>query len=364
MNRKLQKILLFPLALIYGLVIKIRNCLFDTGILKSIHFDLPVITVGNLTVGGTGKTPHVEYLIKLLKDEYNIAVLSRGYKRKTRNFNIVETISGVDTTGDEPLQIKCKHPDITVAVDRDRVHGVHEILSRKPRTDIILLDDAYQHRYIEAGFSILLIDYNRLIIDDYLLPAGRLREHRSSVKRADIILITKSPPDLSSINMRLIFKKIPLSPLQHLFYTSLSYDQPLRIFNQHKPGISMGQIRDKLRNVLLVTGIAEPAPLINYLSEYNLAITHYKYPDHHHYSNKDCRKIKDKYLALPAGERCLITTEKDAIRLRERINEKDFPDDKLFYLRINVVFLNNDAGEFNKFILDYVRQNRRNSSFS
>ncbi|MBN1388526.1 MAG: tetraacyldisaccharide 4'-kinase [Bacteroidales bacterium] len=364
MNRKLQKILLFPLALIYGLVIRIRNFLFDTGILKSTRFDLPLITVGNLTVGGTGKTPHIEYLVSLLKDKYDTTVLSRGYKRKTRSFLFVETSADVSTSGDEPLQIKLKHPDITVAVDRNRVHGVNEILTAEPETDIILLDDAFQHRYIKAGLSILLIDYNRLIFNDHLLPAGRLREHRSSVKRADIVLITKTPGDLAHDMMKHISRKIPLNTSQRLYYTGLSYDQPFSIFYPGKPGITMNRVRDDMGNVLLVTGIAEPAPLLSYLHEYDLQVTHLKYPDHHHYNEMDLRKIKDKYLGLPDGKRCLITTEKDAIRLRERLNEKDFPEDRLFYLGINVVFLNNYAAEFNKLILDYVRENRRNSNVS
>jgi tetraacyldisaccharide 4'-kinase len=363
MNRKLQEILLFPLALVYGPVIRIRNFLFDAGILKSTTFAMPVITVGNLTVGGTGKTPHVEYLVNLLKDKYDLAVLSRGYKRKTRSFLFVETDADVSTCGDEPLQIKHKHPYITVAVDRNRVHGVNEILSRKPTTDIVLLDDAFQHRYIKAGLSILLINYNRLIFHDYMLPAGRLREHRSSVKRADIVLITKSPDEIAPDTMKNISRKIPLNHLQRLYYTSLSYDQPARIFYPGKTGINMDRVCDEMENILLVTGIAEPAPLLDYLNKYNLKVTHLKYPDHHHYTNKDLKKIKDKYLALPEGKRCLITTEKDAIRLRESMNEKDLPDNNLFYLRINIIFLNNEADEFNKLILDYVRENRRNSNF-
>ncbi len=364
MKRKLQHILLFPFALVYGLVIRIRNYLFDSGIIKATFFNMPVITVGNITVGGTGKTPHVEYLVRMLKKEYNIAVLSRGYKRKTRSFNIVETASDVNTTGDEPLQIKLKHNDITVAVDRNRVNGLREILSHEPGTDIIILDDAYQHRYIEPGLSILLIDYNRLIINDYLLPAGRLREHRSSVKRADIVLITKSPPGLSAIDMRLIYKKIPLRPVQHLFFTGLSYDEPAYIFKGKKQAPDMKQISEELNNVLLITGIAEPAPLIRYLSEYKLNITHLKYPDHHLYKNSDYKNITDSYRSLPAGKRCIITTEKDAIRLREGIRKQDFPDERFFYLRINIEFLNNDADEFNKFILNYVRKNKRNNRLS
>ncbi|MDZ7738810.1 MAG: tetraacyldisaccharide 4'-kinase [Bacteroidales bacterium] len=233
-----------------------------------------------------------------------------------------------------------------------------------PGTDIIILDDAYQHRYIEPGLSILLIDYNRLITSDYLLPAGRLREHRSSVKRADIVLITKSPPGISAIDMRLIYKKLPLRPEQHLFFTGLSYEEPAYIFNDQKQAPDMKRISEELNNVLLITGIAEPGPLLQYLSAYKLDITHLKYPDHHLYRLQDYKNITDTYLSLPEGRRCIITTEKDAIRLREGICEKDFPDERLFYLRINVEFLNNDADEFNKFILNYVRKNKRNNSLS
>ena len=365
MNRKLQIILLFPLALIYGLVIRIRNFFFDTGILKSTRFDLPVITVGNITVGGTGKTPHVEYLIKVLNVQFDIAVLSRGYKRKTKNFLIVQSNDDVSTSGDEPLQVKLKHPDITVAVDRSRVNGVNQILLGNPATDVIILDDAYQHRYIEAGLSILLINYNRLISHDYLLPAGRLREHRSSVKRADIVIVTKSPYDLTPDRVKNISGKIGLNPVQRLYFTGLAYDQPIYIFDKEKSGITIDQIRDELENVLLVTGIAEPEPILSYLRENMLQVTSLVYPDHHRYTNKDFRHIREKYCSLPEGKRCLITTEKDAIRIREIMNENDFPDNRLFYLRVNVVFLNNEAGdEFNKYILDYVRENRRNSSFS
>lgn len=361
MRRSIRQILLFPFALAYGLIIRIRNYLFDTGIIKATFFNMPVITVGNITVGGTGKTPHVEYLVSMLKKEYNIAVLSRGYKRKTRSFNIVQAGSDVKTAGDEPLQIKIKHSDITVAVDRDRVNGVREILSYEPGTDIIILDDAYQHRYIDPGLSILLIDYNRLITGDYLLPAGRLREHRSSVKRADIVLITKSPPDLSAIDMRLIYKKLPLRPVQHLFFTGLSYEEPAYIFNTGKQAPDMNRISEELNNVLLITGIAEPDPLLQYLSGYKLNITHLRYPDHHLYNSGDHKNIRSAYLSMPEDRRCIITTEKDAIRLRDDLSEQDFPDHRLFYLRINIMFLNNDAGEFNKYILNYVRKNKRNN---
>ena len=356
--------MLFPFAMGYGLIIRIRNFLFDAGILHEVSFDMPIISVGNITVGGTGKTPLTEYLVSMLKKDYNIAVLSRGYKRKTRDFNIVNTGSEIKTVGDEPLQIKQKHDDITVAVDRNRLKGVHEILARAPATDIILLDDAYQHRYIKAGLNILLINFNRLITDDYLLPAGRLREHRSSVKRADIVLVTKSPADLPAASRQHIRNKLPLMPDQHLFFSALSYDRPLAIFEGPGHELSMQMISREFRNVLLITGIAEPAPLVSFLKQYKTDITHLRFPDHHNYSGHDCKNIAEKYRAMPAGQRCMVTTEKDALRLREKMSRDDFPDDRLFYLRINIIFPDEQSAGFNKLISDYVRKNRRDNSLS
>ncbi|MDT8401599.1 MAG: tetraacyldisaccharide 4'-kinase [Bacteroidales bacterium] len=364
MPGKLQKILLFPFSILYGSVTGIRNWLFDNGILKSTGFDIPVISVGNITVGGTGKTPHVEYLVRLLKDNYKLAVLSRGYKRKTRDFNIVKVDSPVSSSGDEALQVKCKFPGIMVAVDRKRVHGVKEILRHDPGINMIILDDAYQHRYIKAGLSILLIDYKRPISKDCLLPAGRLREAGSSVKRADIVLVTKSPARQGPGEMKEAIKEIPLSSAQQVFFTGLSYDEPVNIFTGEHTGIKMEQIAYSLQNLLLVSGIADPGPLVSYLNGYNVNIQHLKYPDHHPYNEEDGRLIREKYLSLPAGKRCLITTEKDALRLREILGEEDFPDDKLFYLRINVVLGDEDRSKFDKLILDYAGKNRRNGSLS
>ena len=357
MHRILQKILLYPFALLYSLGIRTRNWLFDKNILNSTGFDVPLITVGNITVGGTGKTPHIEYLVNLLKDDFKIAVLSRGYRRETRHFNIVNADSEVRTAGDEPLQIKRKYQDITVAVDRDRVNGVGNILTHKPGTDVILLDDAYQHRYIKAGVNILLIDYNRPIAKDCLLPAGRLREPRSSVCRADVVLVTKSPVDLQADAMNGFIKKINLLPGQLAFFTGLSYDEPVNIFTKERQGTKMDKLANSPSNVLLVTGIADPTTLLSYLNGYNLKIKHLKYPDHHRYKKKDCKHILKQYLSLPEGDRCLITTEKDSVRLREIMREEDFPDNKIFYLIIKVIFLNDGESKFNKFILDYVRKN-------
>ncbi|MBS0010800.1 MAG: tetraacyldisaccharide 4'-kinase [Bacteroidales bacterium] len=361
MPGKLQKILLSPFSILYGMVTGIRNWLFDKNILPSTQFDIPVISVGNITVGGTGKTPHVEYLIRLLKEEYKIAVLSRGYRRKTRNFNLVHKSSDVSTVGDEPLQIKRKHDDITLAVDRNRIKGVRGIISHEPGTEVILLDDAFQHRYIKPGLSILLADYKRPMHKDCLLPAGRLREHPSSINRADIVIITKSPAGLSAGERKIISEKLKLAPGKQLFFSGLSYEKPVKIFSEGEKGPEMKEISDKLSNVLLVTGIAQSRPLVTYLESHKLRISHLKYPDHHHYTKGDLKKISEMYHALPAGERCMITSEKDAVRMREGVSADDFPDDKLFYLRINIVFLNDEALEFNKYIFNYVRKNTGNS---
>ncbi|MEE4213604.1 MAG: tetraacyldisaccharide 4'-kinase [Bacteroidales bacterium] len=365
MHRKLQKILLFPFTLFYGPVIWIRNMLFDKDLLKSTSFELPVISVGNITVGGTGKTPHIEYLVQLLKDNYSLAVLSRGYMRKTRDFQIVTPENSVRTAGDEALQVKRKYPDITVAVDTDRVHGVKEILGLDPDTDVILLDDAYQHRYIRAGLSILLIDYNRPVYKDCLLPAGRLREHPSSVKRADIVLLTKSPTGLGHEDINQVLKKLNLMSGQHAFITGLSYDEPRNIFTGEKEGITMDHLAGSMVNVLLVTGIADPSALLAYLDTFKLCVKHLRFPDHHPYSKRDYEYIKQQYLSLPERERCMLTTEKDAIRLNEIMREEDFADDRLFYLGIKIIFPDKqEESEFNKLIKDYVKKNRRNGSLS
>jgi len=363
MNRKLQQILFFAFAVVYGLAIRIRNSLFDSGMLKSTSFDLPVISAGNLTVGGTGKTPHIEYLVRLLKDQYNISVLSRGYKRETRNFQFVETDSTVPDTGDESLQLKRKHPEITVAVDRDRVKGVKQILARKPETDIILLDDAFQHRYIKPGLNILLIDYNRPIYRDYLLPAGRLRESRSSVKRADIVILSKAPDYLSSEELEQLKEKIKLSPEQKFFCTGIKYDHPREIFNTDKKE-NIEKLADKMGKALLVTGIADPSPLIKYLNGFGFQLNNLRYRDHHNYNDRDCKRIIESYVSLPKGERCLLTTEKDAIRLVDKLRENDLPDSNFFMIGININLMHNAKEDFDKYILDYVKNNRRNGNLS
>ncbi len=235
--------LLYPFSLLYGLVTFIRNLLYDYNIIKSFEFPIPIISVGNITVGGTGKTPHVEYLVKLLKDEFNVAVLSRGYKRRTRHFILAGTDSGVEDIGDEPVQIKQKFPDVHVAVDRKRVNGVQQLMTKIPDLDVILLDDAYQHRRIKPGLSILLIDFNRPISKDRLLPVGRLREKAYEKRRANIILITKCPDRMKPIERRLIVKESSLYAFQHLYFTRLEYREPVPVFIDASPEISLAEIK-------------------------------------------------------------------------------------------------------------------------
>ncbi|MDX2413605.1 MAG: tetraacyldisaccharide 4'-kinase [Bacteroidales bacterium] len=364
MTLKNLKIFLLIFALPYGLAIRIRNFLFNVGVLKSRKFKVPVISVGNLSVGGTGKTPHIEYLVTELKKDFKVAVLSRGYKRKTRGYILATNNSTALEIGDESAQIKLKFPDIIVAVDADRVGGIKRLCKDIPDIDVILLDDAFQHRYVEAGISILLSDYNKPFFKDYLLPAGRLREHRYNSKRADYILITRSPINMSAIERRVMVGEIDLGSHQTLYFTSVIYKEPYPLFDKSAEPVCLSEIVETKRNILLVTGIADPSHLYNYLSIYSEKIIHLSYPDHHFYNEKDIQKIIDEYQKLPKGKRCIITSEKDAERLKEKHDLASFPKESTFVQPIGTTFLNNDSEEFNKFISDYVRKTKSNSSIS
>jgi len=313
-----MKWLLFPFSLLYGFIVYFRNKLFDYDFLKNKEFDPPIISVGNITVGGTGKTPHIEYLISLMKDKFKVATLSRGYKRKTRGFREVSLSSSVDEVGDEPLQLKKKFPDINVLVDANRVRGVERILSDdvSEQINVILLDDAYQHRYIKPGLSILLIDFNRPISKDYLLPYGRLREQAYEKRRANIILITKSPREIKPIERRIIVKNLKLFPYQTLYFTTFDYGQLVPVFPDGK--IVSNDILDSENiSILLITGVAYPKILSDYLRDKQKDVTHLNYPDHYVYKQKDILKIEDTFKAIKPESKIIITTEKDAVRLRE-----------------------------------------------
>ena len=349
---------LLPLSWLYGLGVKFRNMLFEIGILRSESFDVPVISVGNITVGGTGKTPHVEYLIELLKDKAKVAVLSRGYKRRTRGFVIADDNATAKTIGDEPLQMKRKYgDDITVAVDRKRCHGIRQLTSDEDGIDVILLDDAFQHRYVKPGVNILLVDYHRLIIYDKLLPAGRLREPLSGKNRADIVIVTKCPHDLKPMEFRVITKAMNLYPFQRLFFTCLEYRNITPVFGSGEQSLdSIG----KDCHILLLTGIASPQQMIEDLSPRCPHITPLTFGDHHTFTSSDVARINNEFAALP-HPKMIITTEKDATRLIAVEGLSEEVRGAMFALPVKIRFMLGQEESFNEKIIGYVRKNSRNS---
>jgi tetraacyldisaccharide 4'-kinase len=362
---KRRSILLYPFSLIYGLVSALRNFLYNTEILKSQEFSIPVICVGNLSAGGTGKTPQAEYLIDLLRKEFRVALLSRGYKRKSNGFRFADDKSGVNDIGDEPLQIFFKFPEITVAVDRNRARGITTILKEKPDISVILLDDGFQHRRVTPGYSILLSDYNRLMINDALLPYGNLRESIRNINRADIILITKCPQDLSPIQRRIIVKEINKAPYQNLYFTSTVYKDPGPVFEGNETGTGLKiPPQEKDSGIVLVTGIAYPKPLLEHLKKYFTEIVHLPFSDHHKFSLKDLELITCSFSALKRAHSYIITTEKDAVRLREFTNIAENLKASMYYIPVGISFLNDDKNEFDNLIVDYVRKNKRNNRIS
>ena len=352
-NKALQ-----PLSWLYGLGVNFRNMLFEMGILKSRSFDVPVISVGNITVGGTGKTPHVEYLIRLLKDNFKVAVLSRGYKRKTHGFLRADKNSTVRDIGDEPFQMKTKFPDITVAVDGKRTRGITQLTSgdSDSQPDVILLDDAFQHRYVKPGINIMLVDYHHLIIYDRLLPSGRLREPVKSKDRADIVIITKCPTDMKPMEYRVITKAMSLYPYQQLFFSTHVYEPPRPVFPKNAK--TLGNFKDM--NVLLLSGIASPEQMLIDLQERASQITPLSFSDHHNFSQKDIMHINEVFAGLPSPK-VIITTEKDETRLLNTEGLSDEVKRSLYVLPVKVSFMLDQEETFNKHIISYVRKNSRNS---
>ena len=362
---KSRNILLYPVSLLYGMITSARNFLYNTGILPSVEFHLPVICVGNITVGGTGKTPHTEYLAGLLRKNFKVATLSRGYKRKTRDFKIASTKSLVSEIGDEPMQIYRKFSDVMVTVDRNRVHGVKRILEENPETDVIILDDGFQHRSITPGFSVLLSDFDRLIVRDHMMPYGSLRESKHNMRRADIILITKSPENISPIQRRLIVKEVDKAPYQNLFFTTLRYKDPLPVFGDTgKDKNYLDMSKSEGYGAILVTGIANPNPLKEYLHKTAGEIIHLSFPDHYNFKNRDIKSIISAYENLKSPVKYLFATEKDAARLREFTNIAEPVRSAFFYVPVEIFFLNEDKENFDNLIVDYVRKNKRNNRIS
>ena len=349
---------LLPLSWIYGSIVRFRNWLFDIGVKKSKSFALPVISVGNITVGGSGKTPHVEYLVRLLQDKVKIAVLSRGYKRKSRGYVLAEEDTEMKEIGDEPFQMHQKFPGIYVAVDAKRVRGIQHLQDDEETKDVevILLDDAFQHRYVKPGINILLVDYHRLIIYDKILPAGRLREPLSGKNRADIVIVTKCPKDLKPMEFRVLTKAMNLYPFQKLYFTCINYDKPIGIFNEQQ--LDLESLKDK--NVMLLTGIASPKQMEHDLTPMVKTLTSVSFGDHHHFKSKDIDRINEIFESMPEP-RLIITTEKDAVRLRDSEGLYEIVKDNLYALPIKVSFMQDQEENFNEKIISYVRKNSRNS---
>lgn len=337
----LRKIL-FPFSLIYWAVTAVRNFLYNKGLFTSYSFPVPVIAIGNLSTGGTGKTPQTEYLVRLLSGRYRVATLSRGYKRKSKGFVLADTNSNADILGDEPYQFHTKFPNIRVAVDADRKNGIENLLSLSPWPEIILLDDAYQHRRVKAGFYILLTAYSDLYADDFVLPAGNLREGRSGAGRANVIVVTKCPPGFSPHDQDAIREKLKPKPGQKVYFTCIDYDNAVHSEEGER---SLESIKDVSK--VLVAGIAKPKPFFNHLQvEGDTALT---FPDHHDFTEKEIEDINKQ-----TKDKLVITTEKDFMRLKGKL-----PKEKLFYLPIKSRFL---AGgdDFDKTLLDYVGKSTAN----
>ena len=330
----LRKIL-FPFSLLYGLIVLVRNLLFDTGIIASSRFKIPIICVGNLSVGGTGKTPMIEYLLTLLLPNYTTATLSRGYGRKTKGYRVLQKSDTASQVGDEPLQFKNKFPNAVVAVDEQRKKGITNLMeSHSP--EVILLDDAFQHRKVEAGLNILLTTYNNLYIEDFLLPTGNLREPALGAKRATIVIVTKCPNNITVKERQRIKKKLQLQPHQKLFFSYIDYSGQVYSFAEN---IVINTWADQ--KITLITGIANPSSLLEFLDRQQIDYVHYNFPDHHIFTEQELKEF------TRVGK--ILTTEKDYMRLKERV-----PKEKLYYLPIKMKFVEK-ASEFDKLIDSYIQ---------
>lgn len=332
--------LLFPVALIYWLVTFIRNFLYDIGLFKSESFDVPIIAVGNLSVGGTGKSPQIEYLIRLLSSKYQVATLSRGYKRSTAGFVLADHNANAKTLGDEPFQFYSKYPKTIVAVDENRVEGIEILLELDKKPNLILLDDAYQHRKVKAGFYILLTAYDDLFCDDFILPFGNLREPSFGKNRADMIIVTKCPNDIDELAQKKIKDKLKVS--QPVYFTTIAYDSYV---SSESGQLSVNEIKEEEK--VVVAGIAKPKPFFDFLETKSSEIMIFS--DHHNFEEKDINSILNK-----AKNNKIITTEKDYVRLKDKL-----PKEQLYYLPIQSQFINLGS-DFNNKIKDYVEQSSRN----
>ena len=378
---------LIPFSWLYGAGVYVRNFMFDCGLLKSASYDIPIVSVGNITVGGTGKTPLTEYLIRLLSHKHQVSIVSRGYKRQTKGYVRATEDTNMSDIGDEPFQMKHKYPQIHVAVDEKRRRAIENICHPdvQPATDVVLMDDGFQHRYVQPGINILLMDYNRLPYNDYLLPAGKLREPKSSCRRADIVIVTKCPHDITPTEEHGIERSLNLQPWQKLFYSTYEYKNlvPMRSYINKLSGTSSGfsdsepleiplaDLKANKYGVVLLTGIASPHHLENDIKQM-CAFTSIRFEDHHNFTKKDIDTIASKISQHEGVNTIVLTTEKDAMRLIEYMRKN--PSDDVEFIRnryknfyvlpVEVTFMKDMRDEFDQMILSYVQKNSRNSTLS
>ncbi|MEO8852859.1 MAG: tetraacyldisaccharide 4'-kinase [Ginsengibacter sp.] len=345
MSKKWRNILL-PFSLIYSGIIRGRNRLYDKQILRSASFDFPLLCVGNLALGGTGKTPMVEYLVKMLQEDYKVATLSRGYKRKTKGFFIANEKTGATDIGDEPMQIHQKFPQVTVSVAEERVMGIPQLLLEKPETEVVILDDAFQHREVKAGLNILLTEYNHLYSDDYLLPAGNLRDSKTSSKRAQIIVVTKCKSDLKKEDKNKIINELKALPEQKVYFTKITYKNPYHLFSKEE------LVLGKNIEVLLVTGIANPKRIEELLKDKVMAYDLMRFKDHYNFHSDDIKEIINRFSKKVNPKKIILTTEKDAVRLFPFENE--FSGAPIFVLPMEHEFLFNASKEFEEDVMKFI----------
>lgn len=365
-NILLSKLLLLPISKVYGLVVAVRNRLFDIGMLKQTRFDIPVISVGNLAMGGTGKTPHVEYILEALRDDYHIGILSRGYKRRTKGFVLATRHTRPEDVGDEPYQIYQKYGDlVTVAVCESRVEGIKEMRAINPNLSLILLDDAFQHRYVKPTVSIVLSEFSRPVFYDNLLPYGRLREPMSALNRCDVVVVTKCPDDIKPMDFRIFREHLNLFPYQKLYFSTYTYGHLVSVFPEHVTYIPYLDWLTPEDSILILTGVGNPRPFVIHLRKFKARVKVKRFGDHHNFTPSDMEEIVKKFSEMAGKRKFIITTEKDAVRLS---NNPYFPHvlkSSIFYLPISVEFLTHDSSsptppDFDNDLRKLIIQNSKN----
>lgn len=358
-NKLLSMLLLYPISKIYGVVMAVRNKMFDYGILKQQEFDIPIVVVGNIAMGGTGKTPHVEYIVESLLGKYNIGVLSRGYRRATKGFVLASPQSRPEDIGDESYQIYRKFgPDITVAVCEKRAEGIRQMREINPALNMIILDDAFQHRYVKPSVSVILTEYNRPVFNDKILPYGRLRESARALNRADMVVVTKCPVDMKPMHYRLFEENLKLFPFQKLYFSRYNYGHLVPIFPDEVTDIPA---LDNLRannSILVITGVANPKPFVRFLRRNKAKVKLKRFTDHHNFTASDMEEIARLFDELPSANKFIVTTEKDAVRI---LNNPYFPHrlkKSIFYVPIKVEFIDRGEAEFTAGIEKTIRDSR------